>query len=66
MDIGKSLRLAIAERNIKHKELAEKSGVSSQTISHITKNKSNPSIDMLAKLSGALDYKVSELIALGE
>lgn len=65
-DTGKALRLAIAEKNIKQKELSEKSGIAPQTISHITKGKSNPSILTMNELALALGMKLSELIALGE
>lgn len=65
MNVGKSLRIALASKGMKQIELAEKMGISRQHVSNWTRrqgiNKKN-----LDALCQALDMKLSEFIALGE
>lgn len=65
MDLGKSLRIAVAMKGIKQKELAENFGTSRQQIS----NWMNTGIikqSNLVKICEFFGMKVSEFIALGE
>jgi DNA-binding Xre family transcriptional regulator len=65
MNFRVSLEIALATRNMKKKELAEKLGVYPSAIT--TWIKANQvTFDRLEAISKALDYKVSEFIALGE
>jgi transcriptional regulator with XRE-family HTH domain len=65
MDLGKSLRIAIAEKGIKHKDLADHLGVHS---SHITKWLREGSIgrDNLVAIAEYFEMPVSEFVKLGE
>jgi len=65
MNLSKSLRLAIAKKGIKHKDLANALGTSSQQISNWLKSGSikQSSIVDIAKF---FEMPVSEFIALGE
>tara|TARA_R110000764_G_scaffold57488_2_gene125147 strand:+ start:17832 stop:18029 length:198 start_codon:yes stop_codon:yes gene_type:complete len=65
MDLSKSLKIAIATKGVKHKDLAIKLNTSGQQISNwirtgCIKQKS------LVSISEALGFSVSEFIALGE
>lgn len=66
MDLGKSLRLAIAHRNMKTKDIAVIAGVTPSYISMIANNKTTPSLSIIMKICEEMDYKLSEFIALGE
>jgi transcriptional regulator with XRE-family HTH domain len=65
MDIGKSTRLAMADKNISGIEMAEYFGVSKSAIStyRSVKNQSGSKIEKLAKYFGMTS---SEFVALGE
>ena len=65
MDVGKSVRIAMASEGINQTRLAERIGITRQSVSHICKQKTANSkyIDRLAK---AFDMKASDFIALGE
>ena len=65
MDIGKSIRVACAMKDMTQKELAEASNISDATISYIVNGKSCKE-QMLKNIAGAFEMKVSEFIALGE
>jgi transcriptional regulator with XRE-family HTH domain len=65
MDLSKSLRLAIAEKGVKHKDLAKQLGTTSQQISNWLKSGAIKQSSLLP-VSNALDLSVSEFVALGE
>lgn len=65
MNLSKSLRLVIAEKGIKHKELAKALGTSSQQVSNWLKSgaiKQSSIVD----IANYFEMPVSEFIALGE
>lgn len=66
MNISKSMKVALAERNIKRKDLDAKLGFVSGVTSKITCGEYFPSISKLALISSVLGYKLSEFIILGE
>ena len=65
MNLGKSLKIALAMKEIKQKELADKIDVSPQQISNWVSNGriSSPNQEVVSK---ALGMKLREFIALGE
>jgi len=65
MDLGKSLKIALAIRGINQTELAQLVGVSSKRISVWSCNGTISSAN-LRLISKALDMPVSEFIRLGE
>jgi transcriptional regulator with XRE-family HTH domain len=65
MDLSKSLRLAIAEKGVRHKDLAKQLGTTSQQISNWLKSGAIKQSNLII-LSKALGFSVSEFIALGE
>ena len=65
MDLRKSLRKAIANDGIKHKDLADKLGTSSQQISNWLKSGSIKQTSLVA-ICKVFNMPVSEFIALGE
>lgn len=65
MDLSKSLRLAIANKGVKHKDLAKQLGTTSQQISNWLKSGAIKQSSLLP-VSKALDLSVSEFVALGE
>ncbi len=65
MDLSKSLRLAIANKGVKHKDLAEQLGTTSQQVSNWIKSGAIKQ-SSLVSVSGAFNLTVSEFIALGE
>ena len=65
MNISKSINIALAEREILKKELAEGIGVTPVAISNICSSRTC-SGKMLIKLADFFDMKVSEFVALGE
>lgn len=62
MKLSIKLRTLREERNLKLKELAQKSGVSVSFISDIEHDRRNPSIDTLKKLAMALDVPANEFL----
>ncbi len=64
MDLGKSLRVAMAKKGIKNKDLAKELGVKPQQISNWLSGSIGKS--SVESLSGHFDLKISEFIALGE
>lgn len=67
MNIGKSLRIAIATSGIRQGEVAEMSGITASYVSSIANGRVKPSLDIIEKISrDAFGIKVSEFIALGE
>ncbi len=65
MDLSKSLRLAIAGKGVKHKDLAKQLGTTSQQISNWLKSGAIKQSSLVA-ISKALDLSVSKFVALGE
>jgi transcriptional regulator with XRE-family HTH domain len=65
MNVGKSLKIALAQREITQAELAEKIGVSGANLSK-TANTATASGTTIDKLAKGLDMSASEFIALGE
>jgi len=66
MNIPKSLRVALAYRNMSQADLAKSSNISKATISFIATGKRSVTSERLEAICNALDYKASEFIALGE
>ena len=65
MDLKKSLRLSIADKGVKHKDLAKALGTSNQQVSNWLKSgaiKQSSIID----IADYFEIPVSEFIALGE
>ena len=56
-----ALKLARAKKDITQKDLAEKIGVSRQTINAIEKGEYNPTIKLCLKICWALDANLDEL-----
>lgn len=65
MNIGKSIKIALAKKGMKSKDLAEKLGVTGPTVSTMT-TRPTASGQMLTKLAESFDMSVSEFVALGE
>ena len=65
MNLGKAIKIALASKGMKQKELAESLGVSHRYISKIC-NQSDVGMESMKKIASVLDMKVSELVALGE
>ena len=66
MNLVKSLRVGIAIKGMTQQELAVNSLVSIATISKVAKGHVGVSIGIVDNLASALNYKLSEFIALGE
>ena len=66
MNVGKSIKLALINSDMKSKDLAAKMGVSPSYISGLANASKNPSITTVMRISLALGLQVSEFIALGE
>lgn len=57
-----NLKEILKDKGITSKELAERLGVTSVTISYIVTNKTTPSLDMLARMAQVLNVKLSTLL----
>ena len=66
MNIGRSIRIAAAMRDMRQKDFAAAAGVSTVTVTEIITGKRLCSQSVLEKLSAAAEMKCSEFIALGE
>ncbi len=66
MNIGKSIKVACAQKEIQQQDLAEMLGLSTVTISTLANNKGGCKQKTLVALAGAFEMPVSEFIALGE
>jgi transcriptional regulator with XRE-family HTH domain len=66
MNVGKSIKIALINSEMKSKDLADKMGVSPSYISGLANASKNPSIVTVMRIAIALDLQVSEFIALGE
>jgi len=65
MNIKKSINVAVAQRSLSKRYVAEAMGVTPTRISAIA-NQKNLSVENLTKLAGVFNLTVSEFIALGE
>ncbi|MGL5486148.1 MAG: helix-turn-helix domain-containing protein [Shewanella sp.] len=65
MNIGRSIKVALAKRDMKPAQLASLMGCSTAYVSKICKSKES-GIGTIKKLSDFFGMRVSEFIALGE
>lgn len=65
MNIGRSIKVALAKRDMKQAELANLMGCSAAYVNKICKSKES-GIGTIQKLSDFFGMRVSEFIALGE
>lgn len=65
MNVGKSIKVGMAKRDMKPLELAEKMEVSRQYVSQMMASKQT-GIGTINKLADVFEMKVSEFLALGE
>lgn len=65
MNIGKSIKIALAKKGMKSKDLAKVLGVTGPTVSTMT-TRTTASGQMLNRLAAAFDMPVSEFVALAE
>lgn len=65
MNVSKSIRVALAMRELTQKQLAERLGMYESAVSQLV-NRSSITTDKLKQVADALDMRVSELVALGE
>lgn len=65
MNIGKSIKVALAQRNMKQNQLAEQLGKSARWI-NLLANSKNASTETISMLAAAFGMKASEFVALGE
>lgn len=66
MNIGKSITLGLAHREMSLRELCDKTGLKSSNVSSMKNNRRDAVASKLKIIAGGLGYKVSEFIALGE
>lgn len=65
MNIGKSIKMVLLDRDMQQSELAEKLGISPQSMSQIC-SRDYCKKSTLDSICEALEMKPSELIAMGE
>ncbi len=65
MNVGRSLKVALAKRDMSQTQLAKKMNVHVQWVSKLA-NSETASQATVTGLAEALDMKVSEFVALGE
>lgn len=65
MDIGKSIRLALAHKNMSKTVLAQKMGCKLPSVSQLCARSCIKS-ETIQKLANVFEMKVSEFVALGE
>lgn len=65
MNVGKSLKMALAKRGMNQVQLAEKMKCSQVWINRLA-NSESASMATITQLAEALDMKVSEFLALSE
>ena len=58
------LKVVLAEKNIQSKWISEQLGVSRATVSKWVNNSSQPSLEMVEKLSKILDVDYTELLRI--
>ena len=65
MNISKSIRVALAMKEMNQKQLAERLGVHEPAVSQMV-NRASITTGKLKQVADVLGMKVSELVALGE
>lgn len=65
MNVGKSIRVALAKKGMSQKQLAEQLGMRQTSLSQLAAQTSCTGAT-LEKLASAFDMKASEFVALGE
>lgn len=65
MNLGKSIKVALAKAGMSQRQLADKMGLSTRFITKLANSKT-ANLSTVEKIGAALGMKVSELIALGE
>ena len=65
MHLGNAVKIALINKGVKQRELAESMGVTGVYVSRIC-NQESIGISSLKKIADALGMKVSELVELGE
>lgn len=65
MNVGKSIKVALAKKGMKSGQLASTLGVTAATVS-VMSSRDTCTGQMLIKLSTTFGMKVSEFVALGE
>ena len=65
MNLGKSLKVALARCGMNQSQLARQMGVPLRTINKLA-NKPGGTVGNITSLAGALGLKASEFVALGE
>lgn len=65
-DTAKALRVALASKGMKRKDLATRVGVTANHMSRLTNGAVAVQGDLLTKISSAFGMKVSEFLAMGE
>lgn len=66
MNIGKSIRVAVAMRGITQGKLAEMAGIHQVNLSKMANGKAGLQGDNLQRVADAVGMKVSDFIKLGE
>ena len=66
MSLGRALKALRRERGMTLAELASKVDSHVGNLSRIERDQARPSIDLLYRIAGALDYRVSEIFAVVE
>ena len=66
MNLKKSLKIAMVNKDIDQKELSALSGVNESTLSQTITGKSSPNTKTIEKLAKGLGISYAELILLGE
>ena len=65
VNISKSIRVALAMKEMNQKQLAERLGMYESAVSHMV-NRASITTGKLKQVAAVLGMKVSELVALGE
>ena len=66
MDSSRSIRVALAKKNVKSRWLADKMNVKPQYITNLCNGRSELGINGIIQMSDIFGVKVSEFIAWGE
>ena len=66
MDLGKSIKIGLINRDMPQGVLAGRTGICKSHLSAMANGHKLPNMVMLESIATKLDYKVSEFIALGE
>lgn len=56
------IKVVLAEKDISHKELAQKVGLVPNSVTRICNNESQPSLLMLRKIADVLDVDIRDLL----